>query len=303
MTDYLFVGDRDDVEQVLTLDVSDKQNPAVADTYSSINHPNKVARFGDYIIVTEQQDGRLVVFDISDPTNLTEAGRTDSLLGNGHYGVAIGPDENYAYSAIREGEVGVTDISDPTNPVIVGVAQDSTILNGATWVDVSGGYVYAACGGYNGGNADTANNRVVSVDVSDKSNPQIVDDIQADELKRADSIRVYEDHAYVGVWDEGYFTAVNISDPTNLQITDWLQSSAYNRIFQIAIRETDELAFCSAEGVEGVVVFDISDPADIKEAARLTLENGAGMHGVAVDSTYAYAIAAADQTATIIEWS
>lgn len=292
-------------ELLFSIDVVDKANPTVADSLDTIGRPNKIARYEEYLIVTEQEDRSVVIVDASDPTDLTEVGRTGDVLSVGQYGVTVGPNGNYAYTAARSGQVAIIDISTKSDPQLVSKVIDDTILDGATGIAYKDDHLFVACGGFNAGDPETANNRVVPIDVSDKDNGQIVTSgiLQDESLIRADSISIYQNTAYVGVWDAGFFHSIDISDPNSLFFRDSVQTPAYNRIFQVFIRGQEELAFCSAEGVEGIVVFDISNPDELKEAGRITLTNGEDMHGVVADEKYAYAIAAIDEALTVVEWS
>lgn len=307
-TNYLFTTDRE-ADEIHSVDVTNKQNPVIADTLAdaAFDDTNKVDSVGNVLVAT-QRAGRVSTIDISNPGDMNLLADTGAMSGfNDTYGVvAVG---DHAYPADRGGIVGVVDISDPNVPTLVGSESDSTVLEGATGVDKTGDHIFVACGRKSG---SEYNNRVVSVDVSDPTDPTISDNLQdTEDLDGADAIAIKGDYAFVGGWDMARLTVVDIYDPSNMEIVEVDVTNDMEQCFQIDTITSDSVdyAFCSAKGVEtplieegGIVAYDISNPTDVQMIGTVVLENGANMHGCQVDEEYAYGLATNDGALTVVDW-
>jgi len=155
--------------------------------------------------------GGLQIYDVSDPKN-PELVYDEKLYGDkgrviGRYG------NDYLIGVGTEG-VFVVDISNRTNPVVVGnvsLPQEPNvhILAGHPGA-VSGGVVYVG-----------ADNRLYSVDISDPTNPVILDSISA---TQPTSIVTYGTYAYAaGRTSNWGLYAVNVSDPSDMKVEDWMK--------------------------------------------------------------------------------
>ena len=146
-----------------------------------------------YVVAAAQLSDKIVIFDISDPTNPTSVGSLadgGSRKLNNPYDVAITTigDSTYAVvTAYWDHGIDVIDISDPTNPTSVGTFADTGTYSGTVWdcvsslgaigdhrclrhpVDVEittiGGSTYAVVAG-------SGDDGIEIIDISDPTNPE-----------------------------------------------------------------------------------------------------------------------------------
>ena len=97
---------------VYVLDVSDSRSPLLIDTWASQGHPFDVEINSHYGYVANGGRG-LLVLDLSNPFNITEAGsyQTPGIA----YGVAV--DSEVAYVADGPAGLQILDVSSPSNPL------------------------------------------------------------------------------------------------------------------------------------------------------------------------------------------
>ncbi|RLI16111.1 hypothetical protein DRO49_04920, partial [Candidatus Bathyarchaeota archaeon] len=154
--------------------------------------------------------GGLRVYDVSDPKN-PKIVFDENLYGDyarviGRYG------SDYLVGVGTEG-VFIVDISNRTNPVVVGNVSlpeepNVRILAGHPGA-VSGSVVYVGAG-----------NNLYSVDISDPTNPIILDSVSA---TQPTAIVTYGTYAYAGGRASSWgLYAVNISDPSDMKVEDWI---------------------------------------------------------------------------------
>ncbi len=163
---------------------------------------------------------------------------------------------DYAYVVSNTDDaLTIIDVSDPTNPTIVGDLQDNTTLDGARYVEVVGDYAFISA---------ISASRIVSVDISDKTNPFIVDSIVPSTFSLWD-FNIDGNYLYIAPNTGAYcFVTLDISDPTNLNEISVLQDP--NGKFcqgTIAIYVEDGSAYTNGtSGVTGeyFTVADVSDP-------------------------------------------
>jgi hypothetical protein len=152
---------------LVTFDVTDAPSELKATGFitSSLQGTSDVFVSGAYAYVTSEYNNRLVIFDVSDPRNITLAGYTSaSLLAP----VQVAISGMYAYVLSRDtNAVVVFDISDPSS--ILKVGQVETSLTRPRSIYVSGDRTYIA---YEGA-ADTGEQCGLAVlDVSIPTNIQ-----------------------------------------------------------------------------------------------------------------------------------
>lgn len=140
---YLYVADG--TSGLKILDVTDKTNPTLlgsidynAGVYDWQSSYKKVIVSGDYAYVAAYK--YFYVFDISDPTNISQTGTFTCAAGCNDFDL----DGNYVYLANSYYGLEILDISTPSNPTEVGSYNDITgSLASITDVVKSGNYAYA----------------------------------------------------------------------------------------------------------------------------------------------------------------
>lgn len=140
----------------------------------------------------------IVILDVSDPLQPTEISTIETQNT-----VKIAFDSGFLYLA-DVNELRIFDVSDLNNPHQLGSCQiDDWPIN----IKVRGDYVFLTLG-FSGLNI---------VDVSDRSNPQIVGRYNENPMFITDiGIRMFSNHAFLGTQTEG-ITVIDISDPTEPQ--------------------------------------------------------------------------------------
>lgn len=123
------------------LNISDLTNPTLIDTF---NTPGHLLDFyiNDTLLYAADRDSFLIL-NIADPTNVYRIGALCTIPG-GVYDVFV--DSIYAYLAIKsqtgdDGRMQIVDVSDPTNPQLLGEAFCRGDGHG---IFVANGYVYIA---------------------------------------------------------------------------------------------------------------------------------------------------------------
>jgi hypothetical protein len=102
-----------------TIDASDPGSPREISALFPVADLTDVAYSRGYAYATSALVGRLLVYDLSDPSNPLEEGAY-SNSGKGAYSVAV--DGDYAYVAWND-ELTVLDISNPSSPTLVGTYE------------------------------------------------------------------------------------------------------------------------------------------------------------------------------------
>ena len=142
---------------------------------------------------------RLIVLDISDPSNPAELGKTPALPD---FLVAVAVSGSYAYVVDWSGSLHVIDVSHPDRAVVVGTCGARGPGHG---IAVSGDYAYVAVGEAG----------LDVVDISDPSNPECVGDL--DTSGRVYGVAVLDGYAYLAAGSAG-LQVIDISDPRNPQL-------------------------------------------------------------------------------------
>lgn len=217
---------------MIILDIADKNNPTlITEIYTVPYQHSDIVVQDNYLYLNASHI--FVVFDISDVANPFIVG---SCATQPSAGMAI--QGNYAYTTHYQYGVKIIDISDPSNPAVIG--QDSS------WsmdISAAGDYAYLAAYG-----------NIHVLDISDPTNPLVIG--SALSYGNAVSIVVQNSIAYVAVRDPG-LTIVDVSVPTNpavLSVTPPMDRAE-------AIDVIHDYAFISDDGA-GISIYNISDPAN-----------------------------------------
>jgi hypothetical protein len=204
---------------------------------------------------------------------------------------------NHAYVALRQGGLGIYDVSDPGNPMQVGsVAISRRRSGGAIGVTVSGAYAFVAkgedgmdvvdvrnparprvVGNYRGYCADVAvsgrfahlagwSQGLTVVDVGNPANPRRVGGYDDEPIgERFNSVVVSGNHAFVSGddWTGSGFVyfihAIDVSNPTNcVRVGSYTKAGSYTTPGSMAI---DGHHIYINEGTNGLKVIDFSAPS------------------------------------------
>ncbi|MEK7083640.1 MAG: hypothetical protein AAB932_00200, partial [Patescibacteria group bacterium] len=216
---YVSTNVRDSLE---IIDVSDPSNPrrvSGLQNATALNGATYVYVSGNYAYVTANDNDSLAIVDISDPlsprltgqlvddNNGADMNAPRSVFVSGKFAYVAVQGNNSAAGTDDGGDaLVIVDISDPTTPTTTASLQDSTNLNGAHSVFVSGDYAYVAT---------RENDSFEVIDVASSTNPVRVGSIQdSTNLNDATSVFVSGNYAYVGTAVGTRFSVFDISGAT-----------------------------------------------------------------------------------------
>jgi hypothetical protein len=216
----------------------------------------------------------LQVIDISSPTNPKWVGGYET---NG-YARGVTVSSNHAYVAGTAGLV-VIDISTPTDPKQVG----GFAMEGDTeGVAVAGNYAFVT-GAINDGGAG-----IEVIDISNPTNPQRVGSLG--DLPSSDGVAVFGNYVLVGCrfW---CLEVIDVSDPANPMQVGEYHNLTGGWTFCLAVADhyayvADGYIHNSGARGDGLVIFDITNPTDLRRVSAYHTSGSA--NGVAVSGNYAY---------------
>lgn len=279
-TAYLALGPR-----VVTLDVSDRANPAFLGQSPVLPHTVKAVEVqGDYAYVAgrSEDNGGVYVLDVSDPAQITWRG---SYRADAEYcDLAVSGD--WAYVVNGDSELHVYDISDPSAPVPVDRSETSmnardVVLVGChayvrTWstidvFDVSEPrhaiLVNSWQGSYWGGIAydgawlygvDALADRLDVLDISEPDEPVL---IGSTGLERAmNGVAVTGGYAYVG-----YYYAVEVVDVRDPYDPCWVGSVLLDPMVNNLFADTGTVYVANLWS--GMAILDTADPSAPEQIA------------------------------------
>jgi hypothetical protein len=245
-------------------DVTDPQNIKVIGlTTDNLHLPVSVVARGNHAYVASHGNGRLVVFETSpELVNVGIAdlpGQPEDVFVSGTHAYLVGIDATPF--------LVVVDISDPHNPVVRG-----SVPTGGTSVHVSGSLAYvAAPAGLN------------VYDVSDPGNVVLLGST-SDLASSPSAVHVSGHRAYVTMQTSNSLVVYDIANPAAPAALGSSPTGSLSR--PVSVTVSGDLAFVACEGegtneeTNGVVVFDVSDPANI-ELQGTTSEVDQRVHAVA----------------------
>ena len=226
--------------------------------------PSTIVAEGDYAYLTKGAD--LLVFDLSDPSEPTEAARM-KLTGN--YSVNVQVQGGYAYIPVTLGGLNIVDVTDPRNPSQVAVIPFESHTVG---FKIRGSYGYLA--------------RVVSVtpteqwyeassilevlDLSVPHSPTTVGSVTIPTM--IEDLDLVGDFAYVtgaSITGPDMLTVIDISSPFNPTTVEFPKPEfGPNNFHDIYIH--DGYAYILDDG-RGIRVLDVGDPRTPKLVATLEM--------------------------------
>ena len=211
--------------------------------------------YGDDIAYVSGNNG-VDVFDVSDRANPEKLTRIDNT--DGAFGLHLR--EDILYIAGADDGFFIADVSDPSNPSIIG-----SIPGDALNVYVEGDYAYVANGGL-----------FSIVDISDPSEPSIISSVPGSD--RRYHIHVVEDTLYLGETNRGLM----VYDITDRSEPEYISTvSGTGGIFDVISDGNTLYLACHGNGVK---VLDISD----KQAPGIigNHNNGGEAYGIHIVDNY-----------------
>ena len=201
---------------------------------------------------------------------------------------------DYAYVCSYTGaSLAVVDVSDPTDPIVIGSTGTLTNLAGARAVCVSGNHAYVAAF-----DAD----RLTIINISDPTTPVEVGSVTGSNLDGAEGVCVSGNYAYVTAYEVDKLTVVDITDPTNPTELGSVAGTYTNRIRKLNI--VGNYAYATAYADDSLTIFNISDPTTpVQVGTTGVLPNMGGAYDVYVSGAYAYVSASDGYDLTIFNIS
>jgi hypothetical protein len=227
---------------------------------------------------------------------------------------ALAVEGDYAYVSGNQNRVALTnanrltvvDVSDPSSPLVIGSVQDSTALYGAYGVEVVGDLAYVAAQGCVRSVCEdpALGNRLVIVDVSDKSDPQLIGSV-ADPTERTnhlDSIAVAGNRAYGTAFSSGTLTAFDLTDPAQPRIIGSLRDPLLHDNNDVVVRGRYAYVVDQSPTNARLVIVDIADPAHLAVVGSVldTTTLGEG-YWLQLAGDYAFVAAAGSDALTVVD--
>ena len=171
-------------------------------TDTNMNGPTSTYIQGNYVYVTSPYSNKLVVYNISNPSNPTYVGENSDSNLDKPWDVYV--QGNYAYVInSNNNNLVVYNISNPSNPTYVGKNASN---NGPSSVYVQGNYAYVT---------SYKSNKLVVYNISNPSNPTYVGENSDSNLNGPVSVVVQGIYAYVTSYNSNKLVVYNISNPSN----------------------------------------------------------------------------------------
>jgi hypothetical protein len=239
---------------LVVIDISNPANPALIGSTSRPCADVAVAGSLAYVVGGQSLD----VVDVSNPGICP---RTIGTFDTPEAMAVVVRDGHYAYVGDYSSGLQVIDITDPSNPLLVGEVSPGPILDLA----VVGGLAYAACGMYG----------LYVINISNPSAPQLMG--YTDTPGAARGVAVAGRYAYIAD-DAGGLKVIDILSPTSPVIVGSFVTGGEAR----AVAVKGNYAYVGESAALKVV--DISDPHAPTIAASLA----ASAYDVTIDGDYAY---------------
>jgi hypothetical protein len=250
--------------------LSNPASPALISSVSIVSVVNDIAVAGDHLYATAGIDLRVV--DISNPASPVIISSHRDTNGNRFADIALEGEHAYLLPAPYSSTALVAfDISAPADPVLLG---RSPINEGAfslpTGVAVSGGYALIATSHVS---------RLSVVSVQDPSLPTYVESLPG--VSGSNSLTVVGERSYTVNYD-----SLSIQDISNPAAPMDLGSVSLSSSTNLDVVVNGAYAFV-AGGRNGVIITDISDPAQPTVLSRLSLGQQVGTLETAGSYVYA----------------
>jgi hypothetical protein len=243
------------------INVSDIDTPQIISHYPTTGSIRGIGFFQNYAYVADSDTGILIV-NISNPSNpqcegFYPAQPNTNIFIQSHYA--------YVTQPIQHEAMAILDLSQPANPVLVGMADAYGLEYG---VFVQGGYAYITT-------YDTRGYRGLTViDVSQPANPVVMGSCEIGVSTR--ELFVSGGYAYAVCFGQG-LKIIDVSDPMSPTLVRTYDTGA--RTSGIAI--VGNTAFVT-DDTNGVLALNITDPAN--PLLEASFDTPGLAYGVCVDS-------------------
>jgi len=256
------------------IDISDDMKPEIINSID-ISKSKNVAISGETAYVTTSKG--LHVIDISDVANLKTIGLVDipGLDGWGIRGNITVSGDN-AYVAAGDSGIQVIDISNKTNPQIIGSLDTGFKAFDVQIVD-------------NTAYAGTQYGSFKIIDISIPSDPQIIKNlvINGPVNESIKDIAILNDKAYMAAYRAG-FQVMDLTNPSDIELTS---SGSYKPSV-----DTEDVVIVGntvylADRNKGFQIIDVSNPSDPKAISSVSLPGTSEALGITVAENTAYLVA------------
>jgi hypothetical protein len=203
--------------------------------------------------------GNLLLDEDGDHWNVELVSSIDSLDGTKSIAISNG----YAYIATEDTGIRIFDISDPSDPIEVGVYITES---GPNKIVIEGNYAYTTDGMFG----------LLILDTSDPANLSEVGSIESGEF--ANNITISGNFVYIA--NDFTIVIIDVSDPA---IPVLVSTNNINGMFR-DIAVSGDYAYL-ADGDDGFRVVDVSDPQNISDVSSLYYDN---VWAIAASGDYVY---------------
>lgn len=245
-------------------DLSDPSTPEVAEIGPSIEF-GKMEVEGNYIYTTGS-GGNLYIVDISNPTSPV----IESTLGVPGVPNTHGWTYHNGYAYIGdtagvsdwEGNLTIADVSNPTSPSIISTQEYSWNRQTAA-ATVVGDRLYLVSDGFTFGTDCTSGlcrPRLITMDISDKTNPQRIDTDYIGGNRNYDTIHFTNPDEFITDVNSDNYIHVDISNQDNPVVTNVDKVPNFANLIAVdgdKMYTTDGFSFSNE-----IDVYDISDPTN-----------------------------------------
>jgi hypothetical protein len=249
---------------IVKVDIHDPSHPAQIDSYFSNQMSYGIAISGNHAYLANAHRFSLQAFDC---TWLSLTGQYDSHSMTVE-DVVVKAD--YALAATGRPGLQVIDVRNPYDPVIVGTYEDPYYIYS---VNAEGDYAYI--GSFYGVG------RFETVSMVDPAHPTLVGSCAISDI--ADHVFIANGYAYLAAGYSG-MQIIDISNPSNPTVAGSFDPSPW--VLHIFV--VGSYAYAAAGGL---LVIDVSDPANPHQVAELPLS---GANGIWVVGAYAYIASTVD---------
>ena len=238
--------------------------------------------------------GGLLIFDTVNPARPTLVGKTgpDAAM-DAAWDVAV--KGNYAYvTASGDDALATVDISDPSNPVVLGnTGADNVNMGDPRGIEVRGDYAYVAVHG---------SDLLTIFDISNPSSPVLFSsagdvgvacndgDGDNDCLDGAEDVVLKGDYAYVAAGDANAIAVVDVSDPANPSYVGTSGSDATTDDMHALVVKGDYIYALTDNTNDDLATFDISSPTAPSKTSVVSNGEYENPTDLAVSGDYVYII-------------
>ena len=259
--DYAYVANTEG--GLYIVDITDSYNPTVVGHYETFGSACDIVVRDSYAYVADAYSG-LIILDITDPANPLLV----SQFPMPEWPISLKLVNGIAYFASRYAGLQIIDVSDPADPIFLGSYPATDVFD----VFIDNGLAYVV---------DQING-ILILDISDPTNPFYKGNYIHEFINPHYYRKVYikDGYAYICTYSSnGEFIIADISDPHNPETAGLYNHEGFSG-WSFAIDMTDEYAYVGA-GEFGAVIYDVSDPADIKLVTEYEL-SGSSERGIHV---------------------